>query len=91
MMETRNPIRVLSIDFDFFQQLDNENVLDHYPDGHDLNTDLSIFVWTGHYVNPNDKDIIENIKNNNDQLNAVKDILHENSIDALYNFSLYIR
>ena len=45
-----NIFKILSIDFDFFQNVDR-NMLSIYPDGIDLPPDLSGMVWASHYMN----------------------------------------
>ena len=42
-------LRVLSVDFDFFQNVDKDTLINGYPDGIDLPTGLSIIVWGGKY------------------------------------------
>lgn len=42
--------RVLSIDFDFFQDTDAYTMVSNYPDGIDANTFLSTLIWTSHYA-----------------------------------------
>lgn len=44
-------MRVLSIDFDYFQNV-SEDVLRHYPDGVDNSTGLSEIVWGNYYSEP---------------------------------------
>lgn len=38
------PINILSIDFDYFQNVDSKTLLMHYPDGIDLPEELSRFI-----------------------------------------------
>lgn len=52
-----NRFKVLSIDFDFFQNVTKEQ-LKHYPDGVDISTDLSKIVWSRYYIGE-EKEIIE--------------------------------
>lgn len=87
---------VLSIDFDFFQIVDQETMLTCYPDGHDLSTELSIFVWANYYANPNsfdklrqvtaDKDMIDTLKNKLSQCNADIPVLVANSHVKIFDF-----
>ena len=44
------PINILSIDFDYFQNVDSKTLLMHYPDGIDLPEELSRFIWASHYA-----------------------------------------
>lgn len=45
-------LTVLSIDFDFFQVVDKHTILNYYPDGVDLPTELTEFIWGSHYNSP---------------------------------------
>jgi hypothetical protein len=42
-------VNVLSIDFDFFQKVKPETIVNYYPDGIDLPSTVSAFVWGGRY------------------------------------------
>ena len=44
-------LNVLSIDFDYFQKVSKDVLMNCYPDGLDLSTELSIFTWSGYYNN----------------------------------------
>ena len=44
--------RILSIDFDYFQDVSRDTLLECYPDGYDLPTKQSILTWSGYYNNP---------------------------------------
>lgn len=56
----KKPLHVLSIDFDFFQVVDKDTLL-FYPDGIDLNTELSTLVWSTKYANPKTNQRLSNI------------------------------
>lgn len=49
-----NIFRVLSVDFDFFQNT-NKDLLFYYPDGVDNNTHIAEFIWNSHYFAYGDK------------------------------------
>lgn len=68
-------VRLISIDFDFFQKVDKDTIGSYYPDGVDLSTDLSKMVWTGYYVHPNTKKKLEAVTCDEDALNTMKSIL----------------
>lgn len=51
--------KVLSIDFDFFQNTTKE-ILAHYPDGIDVPSDLSTIVW-GSYYTGKSKEMIKSV------------------------------
>lgn len=59
-------LKVLSIDFDYFQETDAYTMVSNYPDGVDASTMLSSLIWTGHYVvKPEQKgNLLENVKIN---------------------------
>ena len=42
-------LRVLSVDFDFFQRVNVETLMYCYPDGIDLPPDLTTITWASHY------------------------------------------
>lgn len=54
-------LRVLSIDFDFFQKVDQFTLTHCYPDGHDLSTELSEIIWAGYYANPKAKEKLDSV------------------------------
>ena len=54
-MAKKQRLRVLSIDFDYFQVVDKDTVQSCYPDGIDLDTSLSTVVWASHYAIPSQK------------------------------------
>lgn len=60
----KNALNILSIDFDFFQIVDNDTLLTCYPDGHDLPTDLSKIIWSQYYANPQTCDKINAVTAN---------------------------
>lgn len=51
MESKKKKINVLSIDFDYFQNVTKNILSDCYPDGIDLSTELSIITWASHYNN----------------------------------------
>lgn len=46
----KNTLRLLSIDFDFFEDIPDISVLSQFPDGIDLSSSLSTMVWSMHYA-----------------------------------------
>lgn len=48
-MNSTKSLRVLSIDFDYFQDV-SEKLLYTYPDGIDLNSEISQIIWGSHYA-----------------------------------------
>lgn len=71
-------LRVLSIDFDFFQDVDKDTMVKCYPDGIDLSTELSCIVWANRYAN-NLSEELKQVSINNDLLNDLYGILHSQS------------
>lgn len=69
---------VLSIDFDFFQDV-NEDIIKIYPDGIDLSSELSSIVWSTRYADPRQKILMEKIKPLYKELKILKDILQKQS------------
>lgn len=64
---------ILSIDFDYFQQTDEETAKSNYPDGHDLNPELSAICWSDHYRN--ERYPIRDITVNQKEIDALKSLL----------------
>lgn len=50
LTQNSGEVNILSIDFDFFQDVDPDTLNFCYPDGVDLSTKLSEIVWSSHYV-----------------------------------------
>ena len=50
MGNKRPPLRVLSVDFDYFQKLPSRDILYDYPDGVDLPTSITSAIWASHYA-----------------------------------------
>ncbi len=78
MLFTDN-VKVLSIDFDYFQKVSKETLM-YYPDGHDFGTELSCIIWAGHYVAPDERAKIEGVKLDQAKLNKVINLLKEQNI-----------
>ena len=76
-MKTKT-LNVLSIDFDFFQTVEETVIKEHYPDGVDLPTELTIFTWGSHYANKNCEQLIRNVGINETKLKELLDILSNN-------------
>ena len=74
-------LKVLSIDFDFFQNV-NRETLNHYPDGVDLSTELSKAVWAGKYVSLcKESEMIKNVTVDMLRLSQLLDILENQDCD----------
>lgn len=79
------PINILSIDFDYFQNVDSKTLLMHYPDGIDLPEELSRFIWLNHYANPYAEKELLNVKIKQDKLNEERNII--NNLNNLNNLN----
>lgn len=75
-------LKVLSIDFDYFQNVLKETVQLCYPDGIDLPTELSTIVWSGYYANPKTNKLLNDVTCNIDELNILKHILKNNCLST---------
>lgn len=86
-------MNILSIDFDYFQNVSKQQ-LQTYPDGIDLNTEMSETVWSSHYAD--DRNNLFNIGINIQELDMLKELLLKqsrqasimiaNSHSKIYNF-----
>lgn len=74
-------LRILSIDFDLFQNVDVDTVMTCYPDGVDLPTKLSSFVWRGHYIS--DENRIKAISINTDMIEELKELILKSTTHTL--------
>lgn len=75
----RKTLNVLSIDFDFFQNVDIETIIRHYPDPIDLPTELSRIVWTGHYASPIAYEKIKQVTPDTENIEALKQLIKTSS------------
>lgn len=71
--------RVLSIDFDYFQEVDADTLRECYPDGIDNSTMLSEIVWANHYAS-NEEEIL-GVKTNEEELELLKKVLLNQKAD----------
>ena len=84
-MSISKPINILSIDFDVFQVVDEDTIRMCYPDGVDLSTNISKFVWSTYYVNPSTGDMLNKVTINEPLIDDLKHklILAEPDIPVL--------
>ena len=75
MSRKKNPLRVLSIDFDYFQKISSADILADYPDGVDLPTFLASTIWISHYANPRTKEILLGVEADHEGLKQIREIL----------------
>ena len=66
-------MKILSIDFDYLQEVTEEQLRSHYPDGVDNNTFVSEVVWASHYAS--DGDEINQIGIREDELEILETVL----------------
>lgn len=70
-------ITILSIDFDFFQQVSIDTLRTCYPDGVDVPTMLSKITWAGHYNVVSEAEKLIKVTTNRAQLDQMKSILSQ--------------
>lgn len=75
-------MRILSIDYDYYQIVDVDTVRKYYPDGIDISTRLSSAVWAVRYADVNAKSAIASVKINSDEIEATKQLLMEQCSDC---------
>ena len=76
-------LKVLSIDMDFFQDVDVNTLLECYPDGHDfISPMLSFFIWSRHYSNSYERERLCNVKCPENLLDELKGILKNQDSSA---------
>ena len=68
-------LKVLSIDMDFFQNVDYDTIIECYPDGHDYSAMLSAIVWASHYSNSNEAKRLNDVTCPDESLKTLKHIL----------------
>ena len=73
-MLRKKTLKVLSVDWDFFQNVDIETLF-YYPDGHDLPTTLSSMIWANHYANDKENEKLQKVTVNETKLRELLDIL----------------
>lgn len=71
-----NTLNILSIDFDYFQDIPDESILTCYPDGHDFSTELSKIIWSNAYAYSKTADKIKSVNIMQSELNAAKAIIN---------------
>lgn len=75
-------LKILSIDFDFFQDVDAETLMKCYPDGIDLPTDITKITWGGRYSDRCPyKDKIQAVKINQSFFKQMLNILKKQNKD----------
>lgn len=71
-------LNVLSIDFDFFQNVSEDVILNCYPDGIDLPTAITMPTWASHYANPEVEKQLLTVTPRTNEINTLKDIINSN-------------
>lgn len=77
-MQKPRRLKILSIDFDYFQNVNPFTLQYCYPDGIDLPTAISSIVWAGHYANPKTKKLLDDVTILENELNELRHVLHHN-------------
>lgn len=84
-MQIRNEefvaMKVLSIDYDYFQKVSIETIKKHYPDGVDLPTKITEITWSSHYANPYSAKPLKAVEVNWEELETMQDILDNQRTD----------
>jgi len=75
-------LRILSIDMDFFQDVDAVTMTECYPDGHDFSGSLATLIWSFHYSDPYERDKLLGVKCPEIMLSKLKGILQNQDSDV---------
>lgn len=89
-------LKVLSIDFDFFQLVDKDTIRTMYPDGLDLDSSLTEFTWSSYYRPSNsvenkvkiDSESLDNLKTILNNQDKTLPVMIANSHKHIYKFIL---
>lgn len=71
-------LNILSIDFDFFQNVSSEVMLSCYPDGIDLPTELTVMTWASHYAHSETGKKLLEITPKTEMIEELKSIIQKN-------------
>lgn len=74
-MEKKGTLNILSIDFDYFQNVTPSTIQTCYPDGIDLPTHISTLVWSGYYHNTTTNKLLQQVGILQDELDVLTKIL----------------
>lgn len=75
-------IRVLSIDFDYFQDTTRKTIMKCYPDGIDLPTEVTCAIWMSSYCKSSPEyELLRHVKINHDLLSTAKTVLNKQRDD----------
>ena len=73
----KNSLKVLSIDFDYFQKTDPATIVNCYPDGNDLPTYLTEITWMSQYSQNAER--LNKVRIDRKKLNDLYEILEKQS------------
>lgn len=76
----KKPMKILSIDFDYFQDVTSEVITTCYPDGKDLPTWLTVATWTNHYASTYDQ--LMSVKIDEKHFEQIKQILRNQAFET---------
>lgn len=82
-MTEKKQINLLSLDFDYFQQMEDKFILAEYPDGNDLSHDISEVIWNLHYRNKKAYDKLMSVKLNKKEFHLACSILQNQKENTL--------
>lgn len=79
----KRTLKVLSIDFDYFQDTTADTIIRCYPDGIDMPTKMSTLIWSFHYMNKHQYEMLKQVKILENELNILKSIMmSDNNIQS---------
>lgn len=78
-------INILSIDFDYFQVVDEATMYKYYPDGSDLGTSISNMVWTSRYANEENEQALKAVKVDKVACGRVNSVIKANADNCRMN------
>lgn len=87
-MNNKKQINLLSLDFDYFQQIKDMSVLAEYPDRNDLPHDISEVIWNLHYMDKTAYDKLISVKLNKTEFDLARNILQNQKKD-IQNMIVY--
>lgn len=76
-----NLYRVLSVDFDVFQNIPSKKLLEAYPDGFDVSTDISCQMWKLCYRNPEKASMLAQISADECRLRGAMHLIEKSCND----------
>lgn len=82
---SKKVINILSIDFDFFQVVDEATMYNYYPDGSDRGTAISNMVWTSRYADEANEQALKAVKVDKVACGRVNAVIKANASNCKMN------